>query len=104
MKAISQEEHESRLALYREGLTDKEIAQKRNVHHMTILNWRKKHDLAAQNRKLKLVPCAEGKPPKGYEDMVWLEPGEFLDKHFPGWRKSVHLWPPRADGMPRNYE
>ena len=29
------------------------------------------------------------------------EPGAFLDKFFPGWRKNVHLWPPRADGIPQ---
>ncbi|MDI6740760.1 MAG: hypothetical protein QME74_10415 [Candidatus Edwardsbacteria bacterium] len=33
---------------------------------------------------------------------VYHKPDAFLDKYSPGWRKYVHLWPPRAGGKPRN--
>lgn len=49
-RAISQEEHEKRLELYRQGLTDKEVAiavglkSAQNIH-----SWRKRHGLKANH-------------------------------------------------------
>lgn len=58
-------------------------------------------NIAGRNAADKASKNIAGKVPKAYEDVIFHEPGAFLDKYYPAWRKSVHLWPPRADGEPR---
>jgi len=47
-KKLSQEEHERRLALYEQGLSDREIGEIVGVNHITIYTWRKKYQLVTK--------------------------------------------------------
>lgn len=47
-------EHEARLALYREGYSDTEIAERRGVTQSSIRSWRMNQDLPA-NKRLKPI-------------------------------------------------
>lgn len=51
--SISQAEHNARLHLWKEGLTDREIAKKRGVTHTAIGEWRRKNDLDNSKRLTK---------------------------------------------------
>lgn len=44
---LSKQKHEKRLKLYYEGYNDTEIANKLGLHHTTIYEWRKVHNLPA---------------------------------------------------------
>jgi len=45
MSRLTSVEEERRLSLYREGLSDYEIARRLGVHRVTIKNWRKRRGL-----------------------------------------------------------
>jgi DNA-binding CsgD family transcriptional regulator len=67
---LPKEEHERRLALWRKGLTDPEIAKAAGVSLSTITNWRHRAGLRRVNKRkrkddkyFKLIRCNDPLPP-----------------------------------------
>lgn len=50
------EEQEKRLALYNQGLTDREIAERVHVTPNTITSWRKTYGIPAHPNKRRITP------------------------------------------------
>lgn len=73
MNILPETKHEQRLELYKQGLTDAEIAQKVGVHPITIYEWRRKQGIPP-NRKKKPVT----RPKIVDEPIIWYSPQEFL--------------------------
>lgn len=59
MTMLPNEEHERRMALYRDGLNDREIADQVHVTTEAITFWRKNHGLPAHNQHRKVTPEME---------------------------------------------
>ena len=58
---LPQEEHERRLALWRKGLTDPEIARAAGLSLSTITNWRNRAGLRRVDKRKKAVdPLPDG--------------------------------------------
>lgn len=51
MAGLSKQEHERRLALYNQGMNDKEMADALFYSQSAILNWRRKHGLPAKTER-----------------------------------------------------
>lgn len=73
---LPQEEHERRLALWRKGLTDPEIARAAGVTLSTITNWRSRAGLRRVNKRkrkddkyFKLIRCNDPLPPEELAEM-----------------------------------
>ena len=56
---ISPEEHEERLALYRQGLSDREIGKRLYLNNTTIFMWRKISHLPANHPRVPHLPPEE---------------------------------------------
>lgn len=56
---ISPEEHEERLALYRQGLSDREIGKRLYLNNTTIFMWRKINHLPANHPRVPYLPMEE---------------------------------------------
>ena len=59
MTMLPREEHERRMALYRDGLNDREIADQVHVTPEAITFWRKNHGLTANTPRSKITPAME---------------------------------------------
>ena len=59
MTMLPREEHERRMALYRDGLNDREIADQVHVTPEAITFWRKNHGLTANIPRRKITPSME---------------------------------------------
>lgn len=59
MTMLLKEEHERRMALYRDGLNDREIADQVHVTPEAITFWRKNHGLTANIPRRKITPSME---------------------------------------------
>lgn len=67
---VEHTQHERRLALYRQGLTDPEIARALGMSISTITNWRKRAGLKRVSKRkrkddkyFKLIRCNDPLPP-----------------------------------------
>ena len=59
MTMLPNEEHERRMALYRDGLNDREIADQVHVTPEAITFWRRTHELPANTQRRKITPDME---------------------------------------------
>ena len=91
MNILSKTKHEQRLELYKQGLTDAEIAQKVGVHLTTIYEWRRKQGIPP-NRKKKPVT----RPKIVDEPIIWYSPQEFLRRWEGGFEYKGELPNERA--------
>lgn len=68
MTMLPNEEHERRMALYRDGLNDREIADQVHVTPEAITFWRKNHGLTANTPRSKITPGMEVEMLRMYQD------------------------------------
>lgn len=68
MTMLLNEEHERRMALYRDGLNDREIADQVHVTPEAITFWRKNHGLTANTPRSKITPDMEAEMLRMHQD------------------------------------
>ena len=68
MTMLLKEEHERRMALYRDGLNDREIADQVHVTPEAITFWRKNHGLTANTPRSKITPDMEAEMLRMHQD------------------------------------
>ncbi len=96
-RPLSAEDHAARLALFREGKNDREIASALVVNPVTICQWRKKHKLITYyNKRHKLTD--DERRMKGYE--MGLSDSEIAAQTGTN-RRAVYKWRQRRK-LPAN--
>lgn len=96
---LPNEEHERRMALYRDGLNDREIADQVHVTPEAITFWRKNHGLTANIPRRKITPSMEAEMPRMYQD--GMSDGQ-IAKTIGLVKNTVLSWR-RRNGLPGNY-
>ena len=56
---ISKEDHEKRMALYGQGLSDREIGEKLHLSYATIAYWRRINGLPSNSEHRRITPAME---------------------------------------------
>ena len=97
---IQKEEHEKRLALYRQGLNDREISERLYVSSNAITNWRARNDLPANNPRHMITPQMDAEMRRLYSERA--SDGQIARKT--GMPKpTVTTWR-RRNGLKANFE
>ena len=100
MTMLLKEEHERRMALYRDGLNDREIADQVHVTPEAITFWRKNHGLTANTPRSKITPGTEAEMLRMYQDgMSDVQIARAL-----GLSKSTVLFWRRRRGLAANFK
>lgn len=99
MTMLLKEEHERRMALYRDGLNDREIADQVHVTPEAITFWRKNHGLTANIPWRKITPSMEAEMLRMYQD--GMSDGQISQES--GMKKATVLSWRRRNGLPGNY-
>lgn len=100
MTMLLKEEHERRMALYRDGLNDREIADQVHVTPEAITFWRKNHGLTANTPRSKITPGTEAEMLRMYQSgMSDVQIARAL-----GLSKSTVLFWRRRRGLEANFK
>ena len=99
MTMLLKEEHERRMALYRDGLNDREIADQVHVTPEAITFWRKNHGLTANTPRSKITPDMEAEMLRMHQD--GMSDGQISQES--GMKKATVVSWRRRNGLPGNY-
>ena len=100
MTMLLKEEHERRMALYRDGLNDREIADQVHVTPEAITFWRKNHGLTANTPRSKITPSTEAEMLRMYQD--GLSDGQISQES--GMKKATVVSWRRRRGLAANFK
>lgn len=65
---ISRQDHEKRMALYNQGLSDQEIGEKLYLSYATIAYWRKINGLPSNSEHRRITPDMEAEMLRMHQD------------------------------------
>lgn len=65
---ISRQDHEKRMALYNQGLSDQEIGEKLYLSYATIAYWRKINGLPSNSKHRRITPGMEAEMLRMHQD------------------------------------
>ena len=99
MTMLPNEEHECRMALYRDGLNDREIAEQVHVTPEAITSWRRASNLPARNQHRKVTPEMEAEMLRMYQD--GLSDGQISQES--GMKKATVVSWRRRRGLAANF-
>lgn len=100
MTMLLKEEHERRMALYRDGLNDREIADQVHVTPEAITFWRKNHGLTANTPRSKITPGTEAEMLRMYQD--GMSDGQISQES--GMKKATVVSWRRRRGLAANFK
>lgn len=100
MTMLLKEEHERRMALYRDGLNDREIADQVHVTPEAITFWRKNHGLTANTPRSKITPDMEAEMLRMYQD--GMSDGQISQES--GMKKATVVSWRRRRGLAANFK
>ena len=96
---LPNEEHERRMALYRDGLNDREIADQVHVCPEAITAWRRTRGLPAHTPHRKITPDTEAEMLRMYQS--GMSDGQISQES--GMKKATVVSWRRRNGLPWNY-
>ena len=97
---LLKEEHERRMALYRDGLNDREIADQVHVTPEAITFWRKNHGLTANTPRSKITPDMEAEMLRMHQD--GMSDGQISQES--GMKKATVVSWRRRRGLAANFK
>lgn len=100
MTMLLKEEHERRMALYRDGLNDREIADQVHVTPEAITFWRKNHGLTANTPRSKITPAMEAEMLRMHQD--GMSDGQISQES--GMKKATVVSWRRRRGLAANFK
>ena len=100
MTMLLKEEHERRMALYRDGLNDREIADQVHVTPEAITFWRKNHGLTANTPRCKITPDMEAEMLRMHQD--GMSDGQISQES--GMKKATVVSWRRRRGLAANFK
>lgn len=100
MTMLLKEEHERRMALYRDGLNDREIADQVHVTPEAITFWRKNHGLTANTPRSKITPDMEAEMLRMHQD--GMSDGQISQES--GMKKATVVSWRRRRGLAANFK
>lgn len=97
---ISRQDHEKRMALYNQGLSDQEIGEKLYLSYATIAYWRKINGLPSNSEHRRITPAMEAEMLRMHQD--GMSDGQISQES--GMKKATVVSWRRRRGMAANFK